>query len=159
MFSAAQHDRKSMCKQAALQQDHWWHLLLQWTKAAHVGGCLCPMSHLHLFQVSVCTAWLNHCNPFEKQMVACLQPWLVFALHRQHFAGGDIVWQRRRDIISNIEQGLSPFSPASLSSSSSSSSSPSDIRFCKWRFFLGACKYVHTSQAACQVRQGICAKG
>ena len=56
---------------------------------------------------------------FEKQMVACLQPWIVFALQRQHFAGGPNLAEAQRhyhdNVISDIEQGLSTTSPASLS--------------------------------------------
>ncbi len=51
---------------------------------------------------------------FEKQLVACLQPWIVFALQRQHLAGGRNLAEAQRhyhdNVISDIEQGLSPSS-------------------------------------------------
>ncbi len=44
-------------------------------------------------------------------MVACLQPWIVFALQRQHFAGGRNLAEAQRhyhdNVISDIELGLS----------------------------------------------------
>ena len=159
-----------MCKQAAMHQDSWVALVAVMDKSSTTREVVCVRWVIITSINSLSThvgkqrpaypKKLKYSNSFEQQMFACLQPWLVFALHHKHFAEGTISGRGAETSSATLSnklylpllhhcshlphQHLHHLTYASVSGVSS---------------LGGACRYMHTSQAACQGCQGrICAQ-